>query len=125
MKNKFFVAISAILVTGALLLSATAQSNKRSTPEAPNSNLILIPGKLPVATYLQASVWGTDEFPRVIVTNNTNLTVAAGKTVFWAADSTHKGSIVLSKPLTPGQSLDPIGAPGMSMGAKPKAYYFK
>jgi len=113
MKTKFFVAISAILVAGALLLPATAQITLPG------------PGKLPVATYLQASVWGTDEFPRVIVTNNTNLTVAAGKTVFWVADATHRGSIVLSKPLTPGQSLDPIGAPGMSMGAKPKAYYFK
>jgi hypothetical protein len=125
MKNRFFMAISATLVTGALLLSATAQSNKRSNLEvlpSPTDKPILINTKL---VYLKCFVSTPVEFPKIGITNNTNQTVPAGKTVYWQANAYMKGSIVLSAPLAPGQTVYTPSVEAQGSSYTPKAWYVK
>jgi len=90
MKNRFFLAISAIVVTGALLLSATAQ------------NPIISGGgqyRVGLAVYLPCSFSKGSDFYSISVTNTTNQTIPAGTMIYWQVNSAMKGAEALSAPL--------------------------
>ncbi|HKQ72248.1 MAG TPA: hypothetical protein VJ810_00875 [Blastocatellia bacterium] len=116
MKNRFFLTISAIMVTGALLLSATAQNNNTVGR-----------GQLVVGTkvYLQPDVNPNGDFFTFNVKNNTSQTIPAGTKIYWQMTSTVKGSKILSAPLQVGQTtfLDTGDRP--LAGSNPKAWYLK
>ncbi|MCG3164051.1 MAG: hypothetical protein JMDDDDMK_05523 [Acidobacteria bacterium] len=127
MKNRFFLAISAIMVAGALLLSVTAQDNRKLNPRQDfEANPSLDP-KISVGAvvYLQCRVGTPVEFPKIIITNNTNQTVPAGKKVYWQANQYMKGNIVLSAPLAPGQSVYTPSVEAKGSSYAPKAWFLK
>ena len=125
MKNRFFLTISAMMVTAALILSATAQNKRKlqpiigTTPSIENT----IPFGTKVS--LQCKVGTPVEFPRIIITNNTKQTVPAGKKVYWQANQYMKGSIVLSAPLAPGQSVYTPSVEAAGSSYNPTAWYFQ
>jgi hypothetical protein len=116
MKNRFFLAISAIMVTGALLLSATAQNNT-----------ILGGAQYRVGTtvYLKCDYHvGIDMFSLSAI-NNTNQTIPAGTKIYWQVNSTTKGSMALSAPLPAGKSVQVAQGDAPTTTASPKAWYLK
>ena len=108
MKNRFFLAISAMMVSAALLLSATAQTK-------------IDIGK---QVKLKCNVGTPVEFPTITITNSTNKTVPAGKKIYWQANSVMKGSIVLSGPLAPGESVT-TSSEAKGTSYNPSAWYFQ
>ena len=118
MKNRFFLAISTIVVTGALMLSATAQNNT-----------ILSGGQFRIGTpvYLPCSFSKGSDFFSLSVTNITNQTIPAGTKIYWQVNSEMKGSEALSAPLPAGTTTQL--AQGDVAGNGPwynaKAWYLK
>jgi hypothetical protein len=108
MKNRFFLTISAIMVSAALLLSTTAQ-------------IKIDIGK---QVMLQCQVGTPVEFPTITITNNTNKTVPTGKKIYWQANSSMKGWIVLSAPLAPGESVR-TSSEARGTSYNPAAWYFQ
>jgi hypothetical protein len=108
MKNRFFLTISAMMVSAALLLSATAQTK-------------IDIGK---QVMLQCKVGTPVEFPTITITNNTNKTVPTGKKIYWQANSLMKGWIVLSAPLAPGESVT-TSSEAKGTSYNPAAWYFQ
>jgi|SRR5215475_807203 len=123
MKNRFFIAISAVMVTGALLLSATAQIARKSSDL--NTSASTDGRILGNVVYLKCFVSTPVEFPKIGITNNTNQTVPAGKKVYWQANQYMKGSIVLSAPLAPGQTVYTPSQEAQGSSYTPKAWYLK
>ncbi len=111
MKTRFFLAISAMMVTAALMLSATAQNFDNSIPFGTQIKL-------------QCKVGTPVEFPTITITNNTKQTVPAGKKIYWQANSLMKGSIVLSAPLAPGKSVT-TSSEAKGTSYNPVAWYFQ
>jgi len=115
MKNRFFLAIAVIMVTGALLLTVTAQ------------NPIVSYGGQRVGTYvyLQPDCSRNGDFFTFNVINNTNQTLPAGTKIFWSFNSTVKGSKVLSAALPAGQKTFLDSGPNLNTSGTPKAYFLK
>ena len=116
MKNRFFLAIAAIMVTGALLLPATAQNNN-----------IMSAGQYRVsnAVYLSCSIHQATEGFSLTITNNTNQTIPAGTKINWQGSSLMKGSFVLSAPLAPGKYVYSPTVENTGNLTTPKAWYLK
>src|SRR5262245_48959356 len=96
MKNRFFMAIAVIMVTGTLLMSATAQNNNIVSGQV---------ARVGAYVYLQPDVSGlTGDFFTFNVINNTNQTIPAGTKIYWSLGQV-KGSKVLSAPLAPGKKI--------------------
>lgn len=127
MKNRFFLAISTMMVTAALLLSATAQIKGNLDKNPRVEAQPALDGKILIGTavYLQCMVGTPVEFPKIRITNNTNQTVPSGKKIFWQANQYMKGDIVLSAPLAPGQSVYTPSVEAKGSSYNPKAWYFK
>lgn len=126
MKNRFFLAISAMLVTAGLLLSATAQIKGNLDKNPRVEAQPAFDGKISIGTQvkLECRVGTPVEFPTIYITNNTNQTVPSGKRVYWQANQYMKGSIVLSAPLAPGQVVT-TSSEAKGTSYNPTAWYFK
>ncbi len=126
MKNKFFLALTAILATGALLMPAFAkiQGALNTNPGLEVSQGIDKKIDFGTQVKLQCQVGTPVEFPTITVTNNTNQTVPAGTKIFWQANASMKGTIVLSAPLGPGRNVKTT-AEAMGSSYNPVAWYFK
>ena len=118
MKNRFFLAISAIVVTGALLLSAAAQ------------NPIISGGgqyRVGLAVYLPCSFSKGSDFFSISVTNTTNQPIPAGTRIYWQVNSAMKGSESLSAPLPAGTTTQLVqgDAAGNGPWHNAMAWYLK
>jgi hypothetical protein len=116
MKNKFFMAIAVIMVTGTLMMSATAQIGNVVSGQV---------SRVGTAVYLQPDVSGlTGDFFTFNVINNTNQTIPAGTKIYWSLGTQVKGSKVLSAPLAPGKKIFLDSGANQNTGA-PKAWFLK
>ena len=116
MKNRFFLAISAIMITGAFLLPATAQNNNIVSGQV---------SRVGTYVYLKADCSLNGDFFTFNVVNNTNQPIPAGTKIYWQLTSTVKGSKVLSAPLPAGKSTFLDNGPNPASGASPKAWFLK
>lgn len=116
MKNKFFMAIAAIMVTGALLLSATAQNNNIVSGQV---------SRVGTAVYLQADCSNNGDFFTFNVINNTKQAIPAGTKIYWQLTATVKGSKVLSAPLQAGQKTFLDNGPHLVSTYNAKAWFLK
>lgn len=126
MKNKYFLVISTMMVTAALILSATAQSNRKLQPNTTIGTSPSLENSIPFGTQvkLHCKVGTPVEFPTVTITNDTKQTVPAGRKAYWQANSVMKGFIILSAPLAPGKSVK-TSAEAAGTSYNPVAWYFK
>jgi hypothetical protein len=126
MKNKFYLALLAVMATGALLIPALAQGrgNVNKHPGLEVNPAIDTRIDLGTQVKLQCNIGTPVEFPTVTVTNNTNQTIPAGKRVYWQANAYMKGSILLSAPLAPGKNVH-TSTEAQGSSYSPMAWYFK
>jgi hypothetical protein len=126
MKNKLFLAILAVLGVGALLTPSLAQSqgNLERRPGLEVSPIVDKKIDIGTSVKLQCRVGGPSEFPTITITNNTNYSIPPGKKLYWQANATMKGSIVLSARLGPGQSVQ-TSAEAAGTSYNPVAWYFQ
>ena len=115
MKNRFFLAISAIIMTGAFLLPATAQ----------NDNISYGGQRVGTTVNLQADCSNNGDFFTFNVINNTKQTIPAGTKIYWQLTSTVKGSKVLSAPLPAGQKTFLDSGPHLVSTYNAKAWFLK
>jgi len=115
MKNRFFMAIAVIMVTGASMLSATAQNNNIVSAQV---------ARVGAYVYLQPDVSGlTGDFFTFNVINNTNKTIPAGTKIFYSLGQV-KGSRVIPTSLAPGKKIFLDSGANFNTGAA-KAWYFQ